>query len=53
MLTEERHSIILDTVNKNKSVELGELCELPDSKGLPVKVPDKKYLSEASVKEVL
>lgn len=28
MLTEERHSIILDTVNKNKNVELAELCEL-------------------------
>ncbi|MDE7303959.1 MAG: DeoR/GlpR family DNA-binding transcription regulator [Oscillospiraceae bacterium] len=52
MLTEERHSIILDTVNKNKNVELGELCELLntsestvrrdlsllDKKGLLVKV---------------
>lgn len=28
MLTEERHSIILDTVNKKKSVELDELCKL-------------------------
>lgn len=28
MLTEERHSIILDTVNKRKSAGLGELCEL-------------------------
>lgn len=28
MLTEERHSIILDTVNKKKSAGLGELCEL-------------------------
>lgn len=52
MLTEERHSIILDTVNKNRNVELGELCgllnasestvrrdlSLLDSKGLLVKV---------------
>ena len=52
MLTEERHSIILDTVNKNINVELGELCELLntsestvrrdlsllDKKGLLVKV---------------
>ena len=52
MLTEERHSIILETVNKNKNVELGELCELLntsestvrrdlgllDKKGLLVKV---------------
>lgn len=52
MLTEERHSIILDTVNKNRNVELGELCEmlntsestvrrdlgLLDKKGLLVKV---------------
>ena len=52
MLTEERHFIILDTVNKNKNVELGELCELLntsestvrrdlsllDKKGLLVKV---------------
>ncbi len=28
MLTEERHSIILDTVSKKKSASLGELCEL-------------------------
>lgn len=28
MLTEERHSIILDTVNKKKSAGLNELCEL-------------------------
>lgn len=28
MLTEERHSIILETVNKKKSVGLRELCEL-------------------------
>ncbi|SEL29604.1 DeoR/GlpR family DNA-binding transcription regulator [Ruminococcus albus] len=28
MLTEERHSIILNSVNSNKSVQLGELCEL-------------------------
>ena len=28
MLTEERHSIILETVNKNRNAELGELCEL-------------------------
>ncbi len=28
MLTEERHSIILDTVNKRRSAELSELCEL-------------------------
>lgn len=28
MLTEERHAIILDTVNKNKSVGLNELCQL-------------------------
>jgi len=28
MLTEERHSIILDTLNKRKRAELGELCEL-------------------------
>ncbi len=52
MLTEERHSIILGTVNKNKNAELGELCELLnasestvrrdlsllDKKGLLVKV---------------
>lgn len=52
MLTEERHSIILETVNKNKNAELGELCELLntsestvrrdlsllDKKGLLVKV---------------
>lgn len=52
MLTEERHSIILDTVNKNRSVELGDLCgllntsestvrrdlSLLDKKGLLVKV---------------
>lgn len=52
MLTEERHSIILETVNKNKNVGLGELCELLntsestvrrdlsllDSRGLLVKV---------------
>lgn len=31
MLTEERHSIILETVNKNKSAGLGELCELLDT----------------------
>ncbi len=28
MLTEERYSIILDTVSRKKSAELGELCEL-------------------------
>lgn len=28
MLTEERHSIILDTVNKQHSVRLADLCEL-------------------------
>ena len=28
MLTEERHSIILDTLNKKKSAGLGELCKL-------------------------
>lgn len=28
MLTEERHAIILDTVNKNKNAELSELCRL-------------------------
>ena len=28
MLTEERHSKILNAVNANKSVKLGELCEL-------------------------
>lgn len=28
MLTEERHAIILDTVNKKKSAGLAELCEL-------------------------
>ncbi len=28
MLTEERHSIIIDTVNKKKSAGIGELCEL-------------------------
>jgi len=28
VLTEERHAIILDTVNKNKSVGLNELCQL-------------------------
>ena len=28
MLTEERHSIILDAVNKRKSVGLSELCGL-------------------------
>lgn len=52
MLTEERHSIILETVNKKKSAGLGELCELLntsestvrrdlsllDKKGLLVKV---------------
>lgn len=31
MLTEERHSIIIDTVNKKKNVELNELCELLDT----------------------
>ena len=52
MLTEERHSIILETVHKNKNVGLGELCgllntsestvrrdlSLLDSRGLLVKV---------------
>lgn len=28
MLTEERFALILETVNKNRSVRLGELCEL-------------------------
>lgn len=28
MLTEERHAIILDTLNKKRSVHLGELCEI-------------------------
>lgn len=28
MLTEERHSIIVDTVNKHRNVELSELCRL-------------------------
>ena len=28
MLTEERHSIILNTINKKKSAGLEELCEL-------------------------
>lgn len=31
MLTEERHSIIIDTVNRKKSVELNELCDLLDT----------------------
>ena len=31
MLTEERHSIILETVNARKSVTLGELCALLDT----------------------
>lgn len=31
MLTEERHSIIIDTVNRKKNVELNELCELLDT----------------------
>ena len=31
MLTEERHSIILNAVNSGKSVKLGELCELLDA----------------------
>ncbi|MGI6095634.1 MAG: DeoR/GlpR family DNA-binding transcription regulator [Lachnospiraceae bacterium] len=52
MLTEERHAIIIDTVNKSKNVEIAELCELLntsestvrrdlsllDEKGLLVKV---------------
>lgn len=52
MLTEERHSIIIETVNKKKSASLGELCgllntsestvrrdlSLLDKKGLLVKV---------------
>lgn len=28
MLTEERHAIILDTINRQHSVRLNELCEL-------------------------
>lgn len=31
MLTEERHSIIVDIVNRKKNVELNELCELLDA----------------------
>jgi len=31
LLTEERHSIIIDTVNRKKNVELNELCELLDT----------------------
>lgn len=31
MLTEERHSIIIDTVNRKKNVELNELCDLLDT----------------------
>lgn len=31
MLTEERYALILDTVNKQHSVRLGELCELLDT----------------------
>lgn len=31
MLTEERHSIIIDMVNRKKNVELNELCELLDT----------------------
>lgn len=31
MLTEERHSIILEAVNSHGSVKLGELCEMLDS----------------------
>ena len=31
MLTEERHSIIIETVNRKKNVELNELCDLLDT----------------------
>lgn len=31
MLTEERHAIIVETVNRKKNVELNELCELLDT----------------------
>lgn len=48
MLTEERHSIILDTVNKKKSVELGELCELLDASESTVR-RDLNLLDEKGV----
>lgn len=31
MLTEERHAIIIETVNRKKNVELNELCEMLDT----------------------
>lgn len=31
MLTEERQAIILDQVNKNRSVKISELCEMLNS----------------------
>jgi DeoR family fructose operon transcriptional repressor len=31
LLTEERHSIIIETVNRKKNVELNELCDLLDT----------------------
>lgn len=48
MLTEERHSIILEMVNKNRKAELGELCKLLNTSESTVRrdlsVLDKKGL---------
>ena len=46
MLTEERHSIITDTVNTRKSVTIAELCRILDVSASTVK-RDLNILAEA------
>ena len=46
MLTEERHSIITETVNTRKSVTIGELCRILDVSASTVK-RDLNILDEA------